>query len=182
MFRKRKDKKQPEEKAPAPGPNEEMSPEAMLAAAHTQELQLLGDPAYFGYRLELEIARARRYDRPVSLITFTLRHPEFPVAAPEVIDGLIGALQSQCRPSDIVGRSGYNTIGVILPETLQEQLAQVGSRLLLGATHLLNFDIQGYTVELGQAALTADHATAADLTQDAWRHRTSIPLTGDLGD
>jgi GGDEF domain-containing protein len=152
--------------------------EAALLAAHTAELQRLGDPAYFAYRLELEMARARRYSHPLSLLTLTVQPPNEGGTTRVRLDSLAAALRDLCRPSDIVGRADEKSIGVILPETGFDHLHSPRSRLAAKADRLLDTVAPGCGLELGMALLSPVHRTAADMVADALGRRTETLVRG----
>jgi hypothetical protein len=160
MFSKRKDTKQA-------APAQPESAETALLRAHVTELQRLGDPAYFAYRLELEMARARRYTRPLSIITLTFLPPRGSKTVSIRSDRLAAALRGLCRPSDIMGLADQHSIGVILPETSQIDLLSPSNRLYSTANTLVTSMAPDCTVSIGSTTLSPAHQTAADMISDA---------------
>ena len=84
---------------------------------------------YLTYRLDEELERARRYQRPLSVLV------AFPIT--ELGDSLslaakhaaAAAAQRACRSVDLVGWLGAETILIILPETDPDRAVLAASRL-----------------------------------------------------
>jgi len=121
--------------------------------------------------LMTEVARARRYEAPLSLLIvhvddmerFNEQHGF--AAGDDVLRGVAEALLARCRRVDHVARYGGDTFAIILPETdaegaqkLAESLrAQLGEADSLGGREGLSKDV---TASLGVATM----APGADLT------------------
>lgn len=90
---------------------------------------------YFQETLGKEMARSKRYNRPLSLILFdidffkkvndTYGHP----AGDQVLINLAEAISSAVRPNDIIARYGGEEFAVILPETNQTGMKVFAERM-----------------------------------------------------
>ena len=117
-----------------------------------------------------ELGRARRSQRPTSLLVLDIDHfkqinDRFGHAAGDaVLAALACALQEQLRPSDLLGRIGGEEFAVLLPETVLPKAALVAERLR-AAAETVSTEFDGHvirmTVSIG-AALVAHEA--ADLS------------------
>jgi diguanylate cyclase (GGDEF)-like protein len=91
--------------------------------AVTDELTGLSNYRYLRQRLDLEIDRAQRYLRPVSLLMidvddFKGHNDAFGHASGDrVLSELAQVLRQKCRDLDVVARYGGEEFSVILPET-----------------------------------------------------------------
>lgn len=91
--------------------------------AVTDDLTGLYNYRYLRQRIELEIERAQRYLRPVSLLfldvdNFKLHNDTYGHAAGDrVLAEMAGVFRQKCRDLDVVARYGGEEFGIILPET-----------------------------------------------------------------
>ncbi|MBC8071657.1 MAG: hypothetical protein IAG13_25250 [Deltaproteobacteria bacterium] len=101
---------------------------------------------YFRHRLQQEVARSHRYQRPLTL--FSVRCPA------AVDDGLAARLAAilfeVCRNVDLVARLDPDLFTVLLPETPIEASTAVGARIVEQA------EAAGLPCSIGAAGLGAD--------------------------
>jgi diguanylate cyclase (GGDEF)-like protein len=103
--------------------------------AYTDELTDLYNHRYFHQLLETEFNRARRYDRPFSLIMFDLDdfkkvNDEFGHLRGDIVLKEMGAhVKRNVRGSDFVARYGGEEFAVILPETDSKGASILAERL-----------------------------------------------------
>lgn len=123
------------------------------AALHEDGLTGLPDASAFRERLEVEVARARRYERPLGLILVAFDVVEGGEGV-EAVDAL--AVDAACmavaraqtdlvREQDLVGRLEERTFGLLLPET-----SPFGTKALADRLRRL---LEGLHVEWDEAAL-----------------------------
>ena len=163
--------------------------------ANTDPLTGLYNHRYFYHLLEIEVKRARRYGRPVSLIMLDIDHfKQFNdrfghLAGDEALRCLAQILRKNSRGVDMVARYGGEEFAIILPETDLAQAAVQAERLRTAAAEQQWPEGQ-LTISLGVAALAADTSKAEDVVRDADRAlyqakaagRNQVclsPLTGD---
>ena len=104
-------------------------------SANSDELTGLHNYRHFNQRLEAEIERAQRYQRPMSLLMLDLDdfkeyndlfgHPQGNAA----LCHLAGTIKEVVRRVDIAARYGGDEFAVLLPETDASQALRVASRL-----------------------------------------------------
>ncbi|MDQ2818196.1 MAG: diguanylate cyclase [Candidatus Eremiobacteraeota bacterium] len=132
---------------------------------------------YLKTRLDEEVLRARRFNRPLAVLMLDLDnfklvndsygHP----IGDEALRKLTSVLQATCRGSDIIGRYGGDEFMVILPETDQEHGLVIADRIEVElAERELRFE-DGSAIPLhcsiGLAAFPADGPTPAALISKA---------------
>ncbi len=112
--------------------------------------------------LEREIPRARRHERPLSLLMFDIDHFKSVndnfghLAGDFVLKELAGVVKARLRPDDVLGRYGGEEFGVILPETAIQGAAKIGEELrLLVQAHKFTFEAEPIpvTISLGASQL-----------------------------
>jgi len=117
---------------------------------------------YLMESLEREIPRARRHQRPLSLVMFDIDHfknvnDSFGhLAGDYVLKELAGVVKSRLRPDDVLGRYGGEEFGVILPETTKEGAEIIAEELrALVEEHEFVFESEkmNITISLGTAQL-----------------------------
>ncbi len=92
----------------------------------TDDLTRVFNRRYFHDRLDEEIARARRYDHPVSVFLMDIDHFKKindkygHQTGDEVLRAIGGILRASTRSVDIVARYGGEEFVALLPETGQE--------------------------------------------------------------
>jgi len=120
---------------------------------------------YFQEILEKELARAQRYQTPLSLIMFDIDffknvndsygHPTGDL----VLMNLARVVESAVRPSDIVARYGGEEFAVILPETNCSGMRVFSERLrrcVEGVTTLAENEQIRVTISVGGTSISAD--------------------------
>jgi len=116
--------------------NEELAyHDAIAALVHTDSLTGAVNASYFFDRLESEILRARRYERPLSLILFDVDrfkavnddygHP----AGDGALIHIVKAVGERCRLETVIARLGGDEFAVMSPETTGEDAARLAERL-----------------------------------------------------
>ena len=136
------------------------------AAARPEESTVLLPPAVAGFvrRIEEELARAKRFDRDLSLVVVDAGARPWPQ---ETTDRLVDVLRAELRGSDVLGLVGDRRVVVLLIETHQRAVGTVVRRLRERLGRAIA-ELQVPALVLGQAAYTNDCATAdALLTQAA---------------
>lgn len=131
----------------------------------------------FDEHLKVEMVRARRYRRPISLMVLDVDHFK------QVNDGfghLVGdavlrrvgeVLATQFRTTDVVCRFGGDEFAVIFPETPREEVMKLAERLRARVAALFPGDPlpRVLTISLGIAAYPDDAADAETLLHAADR-------------
>lgn len=132
--------------------------------------------AVFHAFLAIEMKRSVRYQRNLSLLTFTVRHPRIASIAETVMLGVAQTLRSRLRSTDTVGRADQHVIGVVLPEISEGTARWLSPRLRLAVLRYLATVDRVYTVEIGVAARPRPHDKPEDLIAQAVRHVIEAPL------
>jgi diguanylate cyclase (GGDEF)-like protein/putative nucleotidyltransferase with HDIG domain len=148
--------------------------------ATTDPLTELPNHRSLSERLEQEVARARRYGRPLSLLFFdgdhfkrvndTYGHSVGDV----VLKELSSRVQCVLRAGDTVGRYGGEEFLVLLPETAREEACEIAERVRKAiissplATSVVKEGIP-ITISLGVAAFPADGMTSSEIVERADR-------------
>ena len=139
--------------------------------AITDPLTGVANRRYFQNQLAREVARAQRFQRPLSLLMLdlddfkryndTFGHP----AGDEALKLIARTLEQHIRSVDIVARYGGEEFAVILPETPRDKALQVAQRIVkaIGPLHKkpgspLRAPL---TVSVGVATMP-DHATSME--------------------
>jgi hypothetical protein len=109
-----------------------------------------------------EIARAKRYEIPLSALGFTLVKAKIhksprsvKINNQDVIDVLLHKLTEIFRTSDIMGEIGKNQFIVILPMTHRGK-ANVALNRAMKILHLNSIDVDGVALEIKVAGVVAD--------------------------
>lgn len=81
------------------------------------------------FRLEQEIERACRYDRPLAVLRARLRSLDGEPPDARALAVAAEALRTASRTTDLVGWDGPDAILIVMPETIQETARVAASRL-----------------------------------------------------
>jgi len=143
---------------------------ATLMSRHDELTGLANRRAFDAFMLET-FNRARRYQRPLSLLTIDVDefksyndafgHP----AGDEVLTAVAAVFAAIARDTDLVARIGGEEFAIVLPET-----AETGARALAERIRETVAEIRlqrSITVSIGVASLSSATATAAALLQQS---------------
>lgn len=132
--------------------------------AHFDYLTGLYNRGHFIEKAELELARAIRYENPLSILMMDIDHFKQinDSYGHKVGDLVLQKLSESCRAIlrevDIVGRLGGEEFAIILPETAAEESQEVADRLRIQlASTPVSIDggkLVRFTVSIGGVALT----------------------------
>jgi diguanylate cyclase (GGDEF)-like protein len=141
--------------------------------AHTDALTGLANRRRLLSRLEEEWARARRHDRPVSLLLVDLDHfkrvndTRGHLVGDRVIEATGRALAALVRPEDLPARHGGEELALLLPETDLSGACDVARRVRRALGGLRHVDDAGQpfsvTASVGVATLLARAGEPRDL-------------------
>jgi diguanylate cyclase (GGDEF)-like protein len=112
--------------------------------------------------LEKEMDRCLRYAHDLSILMVDLDffkqiNDNFGhLVGDEVLSNIADTLVSTCRQTDYVGRHGGEEFLIILPETNQQDAADLAERVRLSVSALPNSTDKPITCSVGVATLTAD--------------------------
>jgi len=129
---------------------------------------------YLYEALEREVLRARRHERPLSLLMFDIdffkriNDQYGHLAGDYVLRELARVVQGRIRRDEVFARYGGEEFVIVLPETPLEGAASLGQNLRARvAEHTFVFQGEGIpvTVSIGAAVLTDQDKTATDLVQ-----------------
>jgi diguanylate cyclase (GGDEF)-like protein len=130
-------------------------------------------------QLELDVKRAQRYGRPLSVAlldvdgfrAINLRHGY--AAGDDVLAAVGSLISKETRVHDLACRMGGDEFGLLLPETGADGALQTVERLLIRLEDLEAGSVRGVSVSMGIAALEAKQmpegllAAAAEALQQA---------------
>lgn len=108
---------------------------ALSSAAYRDSLTGLYRPWYLTEQLRLELARAHRHKRPLSLAMFDLHrfvdanHRFGRRGGDDILRAFASRLSATCRTSDVVARVGGDEFAALLPDTSAEGAAALVRRL-----------------------------------------------------
>lgn len=130
---------------------------------------------YLVEHLEREIARARRYDRDLSLVTFdvdnfsAVNHSLGHLAGDAVLAQLAGVINNHSRQEDLVARLGTELFGVILPEISLKNGRTYADRMRqLVEKSEFNFEDSAIRVTISLGVVTREpDCTAASMVEKA---------------
>jgi diguanylate cyclase (GGDEF)-like protein/putative nucleotidyltransferase with HDIG domain len=148
------------------------------ALATTDPLTELPNHGALSERLEQEVARARRYGYPLSLLFFDADHfkrvnDTYGHGAGDVVLQELGSrVRSLLRAGDTIGRYGGEEFLLLLPETALEQACEIAERLRKAiATYPLATSVvkEGIptTLSLGVASFPDDGMTGSEVVEQA---------------
>lgn len=163
--------------------------ERMDELARTDPLTCLANRRHFLHQLEAEIARARRYKRPLSLIFLDLdgfkevndRYGH--IFGDRILQGVARSMQAVLRTSDCLARMGGDEFAVLLPETNIAGAALVDNRMrkaVLAFSQVAEKPIPALSYCAGITQLREDDETADDLLRraDGAQYRAKADGTG----
>jgi len=101
--------------------------------------------------LDLELARHRRYRRPVAVAVLRPRE-----AAPDLAREAAALVRQQLRATDVVGHLGKGIFAVIMPETLSSSATPLLSRVVEALERQLSFRVTPTLVDGGGEPATAE--------------------------
>jgi len=129
---------------------------------------------YLYEALEREVLRARRHERPLSLVMFDIdffkriNDQYGHLAGDYVLRELARVVQGRIRRDEVFARYGGEEFVIVLPETPLEGAASLGQNLRARvAEHTFVFQNENIpvTISVGAAVLNDDDKTATDLVQ-----------------
>ena len=146
--------------------------------AQTDGLTELNNYRFFQQRLSIELNRAQRFNRPLSLIMLDL--DDFKAyndvyghqSGDQALRKLAWLLQRSGRSYDVVARYGGDEFVIILPETSKKLAAEVAERIR-GAVEKAAIEGEGpaldghFTASLGVASFPEDATEQDDLIRKA---------------
>ena len=147
--------------------------------AEKDSLTLLYNHGAFHEKLAIELERANRYVRPMSVIMLDLDHFKEindrygHTTGARVLILVAGALGAHLRKTDIAARYGGDEFAAILPETDLSSAAMIAERIAEGISNV-RLDIGGgsvvsFTASVGYAACAHDASGRGDILNTADR-------------
>lgn len=138
--------------------------------AATDELTGCAVRRVFRQRAEVEVARSRRHDRPLSLMMIdvdrfkavndTYGH----VVGDHVLAAIGGVLQGNARSSDMVGRLGGDEFALLLPDTEASAAVAVANRIRRDLPGAVEVPV---TLSVGVGGLDRSAPTVEQMFDDA---------------
>ncbi len=157
--------------------------------AQTDGLTDLYNHRFFHQLLAVEISRARRFQRPLSLIMLDIDH--FKIyndvnghqAGDRALRQLAWLLKHSSRSYDLIARYGGDEFAIILPETDKKTAGEVAERIRvsIATAPLEHADVLPSgccTVSLGVASFPEDAVAEGDLVREADRALYQAKLGG----
>jgi diguanylate cyclase (GGDEF)-like protein len=150
---------------------------AVTAAAMTDPLTGVLNRRGFTEAVERELARARRYDRPVALAFVDVRglkavnDTEGHLAGDKLLGGVAALLKDSARADDVVGRIGGDELGILLAEQSADGATAVSERIRSQLPRRRNeLGLRAdWDVTIGTASFPEDGETFDDLLAAADR-------------
>ncbi len=133
---------------------------------------------HFAAELREELARANRFDRPMSVIMADLdllrdiNNSYGHLAGDAVLNGIADVFRKQLRPYDVPARFGGEEFAILLPETAPETALEIAERIRRAvAEHLFEVETSSEpiraTVSLGVAGYPKDGSDPNELIHQA---------------
>lgn len=150
--------------------------DAMDRMAHTDFLTGLANRRAFIEAAELELARARRYGTPMSMLMVDIdlfkqvNDTRGHEVGDKALQGLAACARSELRAVDVMGRWGGEEFVILLPETDAVSAADVAERLRTAVekSELCCGNVRvRLTVSIGYASLTGSEADIDSLVRRA---------------
>ena len=133
--------------------------------------------------IDKEIARAQRYETPISALGFTLvkakaksKSQPGQVKTKDVVNALLHKLAEIFRTPDIVGELRKNNFVVLLPMTHVGQ-AKVALRRAMKILHLKPIDVCGIALEIKVAGVVVDIDLKDKINAESLVENLSVQLT-----
>ncbi|MDD1622942.1 MAG: diguanylate cyclase [Methylococcaceae bacterium] len=146
-----------------------LADEELERQAHTDFLTELANRRYFMALAEVELARALRYRKPLSVLMFDIDHFKAVndnhghKTGDMVLQKLAAILRHTLREVDIIGRLGGEEFAVILPETGTDDAWEAAERLRLA---IARTQMQSEAGELLNVTVSIGVATLAEVAND----------------
>ncbi|HKP52104.1 MAG TPA: diguanylate cyclase [Chloroflexia bacterium] len=146
--------------------------------AYTDAKTGLWNARHFATLFSAEMERARRFDRPISLIMADLdllrniNNTYGHLAGDAVLEGIGRIIKEKIRDFDIAGRFGGEEFAIALTETHPEEALEIAERLR-EAVEASSFDVTTsaapiqVTMSIGVASFPGDAITSNDLIHEA---------------
>src|SRR6185295_16165199 len=133
---------------------------------------------HFAAELREELARAARFERPMSVIMADLdllrdiNNSYGHLAGDAVLKGIADVFRTQLRPYDVPARFGGEEFAILLPETSPETALEIAERIRRAvAEHLFEVETSSEpiraTISLGVAGYPKDGADSNELIHQA---------------
>jgi diguanylate cyclase (GGDEF)-like protein/putative nucleotidyltransferase with HDIG domain len=158
--------------------NRSLSVPALQMEARIDPKTSLYNARHFGAALADELMRARRFDRPLSLMMADLdllrdiNNTYGHLAGDVVLCGIADVFREELRHYDVPARFGGEEFSILLPETTPEQALEIAERIRRAlaerrfAVETSSEPIQA-TVSIGVSSFPADGASANELIHQA---------------
>ena len=155
-----------------------LSVPALQAEARVDPKTGLFNARHFAAALAEEIGRARRFERPMSLIMADLdllrdiNNTYGHLAGDAVLKGIAEVFRAQLRHYDVPARFGGEEFSILLPETPPEQALEIAERIRRAVAER-TFDVETSsdpiraTVSIGVAGFPKDGTDANELIHQA---------------
>ncbi len=151
--------------------------EELLERAQRDALTGLANHGHFWSCLELELQRARRYDRGLSVVMIDVDHfkafndAQGHTGGDEALVSIARLILDRCRSSDLAARYGGDEFALILPETTWEGAEAFGEKIRqsIGEERFGRDGTLRLGVSIGVSALAGDGDTARALVECADR-------------
>lgn len=151
--------------------------------ATTDSLSGAFNRRHFTQCAEIEIARARRYEHPLSLLLLDIDHFKSindnygHHVGDEAIRAVADTCRAALRSSDYLGRMGGEEFAILLPETNLSDAGQLAERLRENLAQM-KIPVKSSQVELGQVAVGQVEAGIEDLNNNP---SAQISMTASIG-